>query len=63
MYLQNSPGYTLWLTCVNLVEPKKLDTEIKRVGDCCGVLINSLEEQNLVTVAKKETDPSTDPTS
>ncbi|RPB11137.1 hypothetical protein P167DRAFT_575719 [Morchella conica CCBAS932] len=63
VYLQNSPGYTLWLTCVNLVEPKKLDTEIKRVGDCCGVLINSLEEQNLVTVAKKETDPSTDPTS
>lgn len=57
MYLQNSLGCTLWLTCVNLVEPKKLATEIKRVGDCCGMLINGLEEQNLITVAKKESDP------
>ncbi|KAI5844361.1 hypothetical protein DFP73DRAFT_526756 [Morchella snyderi] len=46
VYLQNSLGSTLWLTCVNLVEPRKLHVEIERVGGCCGVLISSMEEQN-----------------
>ncbi|KAH0610564.1 uncharacterized protein H6S33_012091 [Morchella sextelata] len=58
VYLQNSLGCTLWLTCVNLVEPEKLDMEIERVGGCCGMLLNGMEEQNLVTVVKKTSDPS-----